>query len=121
MATIKSLLSTALESFLTSKKEWVVEQSFPTVTTVDFVRKGETEYLYLIAPADGWVATDCLLSDANGSTYILDHGTGLNAFSTIVNLGNKRSAIFLPVRKGSSIEVRNSTAGAVFHYTTSSV
>lgn len=118
MATIKSLLSTTLESFLTSKKEWVSGQSFPTGTTIEFPAVDSNNIAQLVAPADGWAEAHTVNAGSVVSLYIYGHTSKMTSFATIPNAGNKRASLFLPVSKGETIEVRNYGTGesARFHY-----
>ena len=96
MATIKSLLSTALESFLTSKKSWVSEQPMPKNQEITLTPNAtSTTGYYNVTPAknglliiNAWKASSATTSDlyfAQGQG-----GTKLPSYFSIV----------VPVRKG---------------------
>ena len=98
MATIKSLLSTTLESFLTSKKSWTGQQAFPTGSVVNLtVTTTDKSDLYSItAPSDGWIVINCYR--VNGASAMSLYGVGWGWGQ--VGSSSSYASVSAPVKKG---------------------
>ena len=104
MATIKSLLSTTLESFLTSKNENIKQSAMPAnlssrITVTSQTNLTSPTYSY-VAPCNGWFVADNVVT--NAWCQVFNYGAGIVSDQRISG-GVMRS--YVPAKKGQNITV----------------
>lgn len=102
MATIKSLLSTTLESFLTSKKEWSTNQVMPassyiTINPTKQSDLSETSWSFT-ASCDGYVKAGAYgMGGTYQSTFYFADRSGIQGVTF------NYATLFFPVKKGQNL------------------
>lgn len=111
MATIKSLLSAALDSHLKSEKEWVGKQGFRYKSFIEILpypgTTGKIDVNY-VPPCDGWA-----IADDDGSDSDLYIQGAFLVYSGKTS-GSCRRSIYAPVIKGGVCHISGKASGTAY-------